>query len=67
MNWTRLTNSLFEHETPRVVTVRYVQLGLLKLIVQILVLSLYIAYHLSYSKGFHTFAQVKSSVTTKVV
>ena len=67
MNWTRLPNSLCEYETPRVVTVRYVPLGVLKHIVQILVVVVYITYHLLYSKGFHSFAQVKSSVTTKVL
>ena len=72
MSWIRerimkLWDNVWEYETSRVVTVQYVPLGILKLFVQICVLTLYIVYHWSHGfKGFQTFAQVKSSVTTKV-
>ena len=59
-------NNVCEYETPRVVTLRNIPLIILKLIAQILVFALYIAFHFSHNQGFQTFAQVKSIVTTKV-
>ena len=59
--------SLFEYETPRFVTVRYLPLGILKIITQICVLVFVVVYEMYYAKGYQTFANVRSSVTTKVV
>ena len=60
-------NNVCEYETSRVVTVRNIPLSLFKLIAQILVFALYIAFHFSHNQGFQTFAQVRSIVTTKVL
>ena len=58
---------LFEYETPRFVTVRYLPLGILKIITQICVLVFVVVYEMYYAKGYQTFANVRSSVTTKVI
>ena len=66
MSWARGPNCLCEYETPRVVTVRHIPLGILKLVMQISVLAFVLVFQLWHAKGYQTFAQVESSVTTKV-
>ena len=57
---------LFEYETPRVVTLRHVHLGILRLLLQVSVLAFVLLYQLWYTKGYQSFDVVSSSVTTKV-
>ena len=68
VKWTRGPSciGLCEYETQRVVTVRHIPLGILKLVMQICGLVFVIFFQLWHAKGYQTFAQVESSVTTKV-
>ena len=59
-------SAFFEYETPKVVTVQNVPLGILRLFLQILVISFVVFYQLWYAKGYQEFAEVEASVTTKV-
>lgn len=68
--WDRLGNSLLqsfiEYETPRLVKVHNVYLGLVIRVCQILVFSYVISYAILYERGYQEFAQVESSVTVKL-
>ena len=66
MSCARGPSCLCEYETPRVVTVRHVPLKILKLVMQVCVLAFVLVFQLWHAKGYQTFAQVESSVTTKV-
>ena len=59
-------SAFFEYETPKVVTVQNVPLGILRLFLQIMVISFVVFYQLWYAKGYQEFAEVEASVTTKV-
>lgn len=59
-------DTFFEYETPKVVTIKNVPLGILRLSLQTLVISFVVVYQLWYARGYQTFAEVESSVTTKV-
>jgi hypothetical protein len=58
--------SFFEYETPKVVTVQNVPLGILRLLLQIAVVSFVVIYQLWYAQGYQEFAEVEASVTTKL-
>ncbi|TRY76235.1 hypothetical protein TCAL_09591 [Tigriopus californicus] len=58
--------SFFEYETPKVVTIQNVPLGILRLLLQMLVIGFVVLYQLWYARGYQEFAEVESSVTTKV-
>ena len=66
MSCAREPSCLCEYETPRVITVRHVPLKILKLVMQVCVLAFVLVFQLWHAKGYQTFAQVESSVTTKV-
>ncbi len=58
--------SFFEYETPKVVTIQNVPLGILRMLLQLLVIAFVVVYQLYYARGYQEFAEVESSVTTKV-
>ena len=58
--------SFFEYETPKVVTVQNVPLGILRLLLQTAVIAFVVIYQLWYAQGYQEFAEVEASVTTKV-
>ena len=58
---------LFDHETPRVVTIRHYKLGIFRMILQVCILAFIFIYQLWYDKGYQAFSEVQSSVTTKVI
>ena len=62
----QMAKFLFEYETPRVVTVHHIPLGILRLVLQSCVFAFVLLYQLWYSKGYQSFDIVASSVTTKV-
>ena len=66
MNLAEVVRGYFVYETARVVTVRNVPLGLLKVIMQIGVFAFVLIYEFWYAKGYQTYAPLQSSVTTKV-
>ena len=57
---------LFEYETPRVITIRHLPLGIFRLLLQVGVLVFVFVYQLWYSRGYQSFDTVQGSVTTKV-
>ena len=58
--------SLFEYETPKVVTVHKLPLGIFRRLLQLAITSFVVLYQLWYMKGYQEFADVEASVTTKV-
>ena len=58
--------AFFEYETPKVVTVKNVPLGILRLLLQVIVIVFVVFYQLWYARGYQEFAEVEASVTTKV-
>ncbi len=56
----------FEYETPKVVTVQNVPLGILRLLLQTAVVAFVVVYQLWYAKGYQEFAEVEASITTKM-
>lgn len=58
--------SFFEYETPKVVTIQNVPLGILRILLQTLVICFVVVYQLWYARGYQEFAEVESSVTSKV-
>ena len=65
--WEKLCIYVCEYKTPRLVTVRIVPLGILKMVVYIGVILFVLLFQLWYKKGYQSFARVESSVTTKVI
>ena len=57
---------MFEYETPKVVTVKNVPMGILRLILQTCALCFVVLYQLWYARGYQTFLDVEASVLTKV-
>ena len=60
------TGTFFEYETPKVVTVKNVPLGILRLLLQVAVIAFVVFYQLWHARGYQEFAEVEASVTTKV-
>ena len=58
--------SCFYNETSKVVRVRNVPLGILRLTLQTTVISFILVYQLWYARGYQEFAEVETSLTTKV-
>ena len=61
-----LLSFIFEYQTPRVVTMRHYKLGIFRLFLQVCILSFIFVFQIWYKKGYQTFHEVESSVTTKV-
>ena len=57
---------LFQYETPKVITVKNVPMGILRLILQTSVVAFVVMYQLWYARGYQTFLEVDASVRTKV-
>ena len=56
----------FEYETPKVVTVKNVPMGILRLSLQTCALCFLVVFQLWYARGYQTFLDVEASVTTKI-
>ena len=61
-----LCSCFFEYETPKVITVKNVPMGILRLVLQTIVIGFIVVFQLWYSRGYQTFLDVEASVTTKV-
>ena len=61
-----LAECFFEYETPKVVTVKNVPMGLLRLIVHNVVIIFVVVYQLWWARGYQAFGEVEASITTKV-
>ena len=56
----------FVSETPKVITVRNVPIGILKLLLQTFTLCFIVVFQLWYARGYQTFHNVEASITNKV-
>ena len=56
----------FDYETPKVVKVKNIPMGILRLALQICALGFIVFFQLWYARGYQTFLDVEASVTTKV-
>ena len=61
-----LFNCLFEHETPKLIKVKSTSLGVVRLIINALIITFIIIYELWYARGYQKFEEIESSLTTKV-
>ena len=61
-----LPSAIFEYDTPKVITVKNVPMGILRLILQSSVMCFLVIYQLWYSRGYQQFCDVESSITAKV-
>ena len=57
---------LFEYETPKVVTIKNVPIGILRVILQLIVIVFVLVYQLWYSQGYQEFTEGETCVTAKV-
>jgi len=62
----KMLTTLIEYETPKVVTVHNVSIGLLRRSLQVFVVLYVGLYQLWYAQGYQEFSSVESSTTTKV-
>ena len=56
----------FEYETPKVVTGKNIPLGILRMVLHTICISFVVVYELYYARGYQEFAEVETSLTTKV-
>ena len=56
----------FEYETPKVITVKNVPMGILRLVLHTTCISFILLYQLWYARGYQEFTEVDSSLTTKI-
>ena len=61
-----LCSCFFKYETPKVITVKNVPMGILRLVLQAACIGFIVIFQLWYSRGYQTFLDVEASVTTKV-
>ena len=57
---------VFEYETPKVITVKNVTMGILRLILQTSVIAFVVLYQLWYARGYQTFLEVDNCERNKV-
>ena len=57
---------IFAYETPKVITVKNVPMGILRLILQTMVICFVLFYQLWCARGYQEFDTVEASITTKV-
>ena len=65
-NCGNLCSYIFEYKTPKLVIVRSVPLGILRIVLAILLISFILSYKLWYARGYQEFADVESTLTTKI-
>ena len=56
----------FEYETPKVITVKNVPMGILRLVLHFVCIGFVVVYQLWYARGYQEFAEVETSLTTKI-
>ena len=57
---------LFEYETPKVIRVQSIPLGILRVLLKILVVVFIIEYELWHCRGYQKFTSVESCCSTKI-
>ena len=61
-----LSSYFFEYDTPKVVNVRNVPMGILRLVLHTGVIGFVVLYQVWYGRGYQEFGEVESSLTTKI-
>lgn len=62
----KIAESLFSYETPKIVQIKSIVVGVIGRLIQLTILAYIIGYAIVYKKGYQEFCPVESSVTTKV-
>ena len=57
---------IFAYETPKVLNIKNVPLGILRLMLHALCISFVVLYQLWYARGYQEFTEVETSLTTKI-
>ena len=67
-NWSLggICSGCFEYETPKVITVQNVPMGILRIVLHMVGISFIVLYQLCYARGYQEFAVVESSLTVKI-
>ena len=63
---TKLCSCFFEYETPKVVTIKSVPMGILRAMLHLIVIAFVFSYQLWYSQGYQVFTQGETCVTLKI-
>ena len=63
---TNLFSCFFEYETPKVITVKNVPMGILRLVLHTVCIGFILIYQLWYARGYQEFTEVETSLTTKI-
>ncbi|KAF8767709.1 P2X purinoceptor 4 like protein [Argiope bruennichi] len=66
VNCTSIVESLFSYETPKIVQIKSILVGVISRLIQLIIIAYIIGYAIVYQKGYQEFSDVESSVTTKV-
>lgn len=66
VNCGELVESLFSYETPKIVQIKSIVIGIIGRLIQIIIIAYIIGFAIVYKKGYQEFSAVESSVTTKV-
>ncbi|CAL1272479.1 unnamed protein product [Larinioides sclopetarius] len=66
VNCTSIAESLFSYETPKIVQIKSILVGVISRLIQLIIIAYIIGYAIIYQKGYQEFSDVESSVTTKV-
>ena len=61
-----LPQCIFEYDTPKVVTVKNIPMGIIRLLTQTICIFFLVFYQLWYFRGYQGFCDVESSLTAKV-
>ena len=65
-NFECVPECFFEYETPKVITVKNIPMGIFRIIVQGAILTFLFGFQLWHSRGYQTFGDVEASITTKI-
>ena len=63
---TNLFSCFFEYETPKVITVKNVPMGILRLVLHTVCIGFILIYQLWYARGYQTFLEVDTCEGNKV-
>ena len=61
-----LCSGCFEYETPKVITIKNVPMGILRIVLHTVGIGLIVFYQLWYARGYQEFTVVETSLTIKI-
>ncbi|KFM80377.1 P2X purinoceptor 4, partial [Stegodyphus mimosarum] len=66
MSCHKIVQVLFAYQTPKIVQIKSILVGVISRLIQLIIIGYIIGYVLVYKRGYQEFSDVESSVTTKV-